>query len=208
MCVYRRHLLLLTVVSAALAAPVLGQQEDDEAEHDALRELKAVFEQAVNETQLDLLKPHLDERFSVVTYTDSSFTDFQVFKTRWQESRERLLAGGSYHVELLPERSLLLGDVALALGNSDNVLTTGGGAEYHYGSNWTAVLRKVDGQWKILRVHSSLDPFGNPMIRDGFVQAATKLGWVVGIAAFVVGLACGWLGKSLWSRRTKRENTE
>ena len=40
--------------------------------HDRLRALKKVFETAVNENNLELLRPHLDEQFSVVTYTDSA----------------------------------------------------------------------------------------------------------------------------------------
>src|SRR5688572_3869896 len=144
---------------------VWGQEgADNEAEHQALRELKAVFEQAASENKLDLLKPHVGDKFSAVTFTDREFSDFEKFKARWQKTRDEIVGSGSYKVTLLPERSEIYGDIAVAHGDSENVLITGAGNEYHFTSHWTAVFRKVDGQWKIVRVHSSLDPFGNPMV--------------------------------------------
>src|SRR5688572_21048855 len=91
--------------------------DENEADHEALRRLRAVVERAVNENRLELLKPYLDENFSIVTYTDREFTDFDAFQTRWQQTRDNLLAGGSYRTELLPERSRILDDFAITRGN-------------------------------------------------------------------------------------------
>jgi ketosteroid isomerase-like protein len=165
----------------------IAQQDADEAEHAALREYKALFEKAASENQLDLLKPLLHEPFSVVTYTDREFTDFEAFKARWQKTRDEIVGNGSYKVTLRPERSLIYGDMAISRGDSDNVLVTGAGHEYHFTSHWTAVFRKQDGQWKIVRVHSSLDPFGNPMV----VGEVKRRMLQIGIAAAVVGLLVG-----------------
>lgn len=166
-----------------------GSLQDDEAAHQALREFKVIFEQAASENKLDLLKPHLHEPFSVVTYTDREFTDFEAFKARWQKTRDEVVGKGSYKVTLLPELSEIYGDMAIARGDSKNVLVTGAGKEYHFTSHWTAVFRKVDGQWKVVRVHSSLDPFGNPLV----VAEAWRKVLQVGLAAAVGGLVVGWL---------------
>jgi ketosteroid isomerase-like protein len=189
------------LASASLSASLINAAEQAEepnhADHEALRELRALFEKAASENQLDLLKPYLDQPFSVVTFTDREFTDFNVFKAQWQKTRDRLLAGGSYSVKLHPELSRLHGDVALCKGSSDNVLKTGAGREYKFNSNWTAVCRKVDGKWKIVRAHSSLDPFGNPMVLAGATDAVIK-----GVAiAGICGLVLGWLIHLAWSRR-------
>ena len=170
--------------------------EEDEADHEALRQLKAVFEEATNNNQLDLLEPYLHDPFSVVTYTDRKFTDFQVFKTAWQERRDSLLAGGSYTVELIPDRSLLYGDIAITMGTSENVLVTGDGDEYRFPANWTAVCRKVDGAWRIVRSHSSMDPFGNPMILAGSRKAAIRFG----IGGLVGGLILGGIAATIFAR--------
>jgi hypothetical protein len=78
------------------AAAQPAAQDEAEADHEALRELKAVFEKAASENNLDLLKPYISENFSAVTYTDREFTDFEAFKARWQKTRDEIVGHGSY----------------------------------------------------------------------------------------------------------------
>lgn len=193
--------LLAVLFAPWTALSLAAEDEDREADHNALRRLRAVFEEAVNRNELDLLKPYLDENFTVVTYTDLEFSDFDVFKAAWQKRRDELLAGGSYTVELEPELSDLRGDIAIARGNSKNVLTTGSGDEYHFSSHWTAVCRKVDGEWKILRAHSSLDPFGNPMLVSHVRSHIHKL--LAGTSAACLVIGCG-IGVAFARWRQKR----
>ncbi|MEX2121316.1 MAG: nuclear transport factor 2 family protein [Pirellulales bacterium] len=181
---------LLAILLAGTVAPgSMAAQDDNEADHQALRELKAVFEKAASENNLDLLRPRLHESFTAVTYTDREFTDFEAFKTRWQATRDAIVGDGSYKVVLRPERSLIQGDIAIARGDSNNLLVTGAGNEYHFTSHWTAICQKSDGQWKLLRAHSSLDPFGNPMVVADVRRKLIQ----VGLAAAVGGLVVGWL---------------
>jgi len=81
------------------------------------------------------------------------------------------------------------------------VLITGDGTKYEFPSRWTAVLHKVDGQWKVVRAHSSLSPFDNPMLR------ATVSRWlvIVGAIAAVVGVLVGGIFGLLIGRRKKSE---
>ena len=174
----------------ALHTPVLAAEVDEqEAEHDALRAFKMLFEEAVNTNQLDLLEPYLHDPFSVVTYTDREFSDFDAFKQRWQQTRDEMLQGGAYTVELLPDRSEIYGDMAIAKGDSNNVLITGGGLEHRFTSKWTVVFRKVDGQWKILRVQSTLNPFDNSMIQNARAWAVDQVGGGGARGWFNFGLA-------------------
>src|SRR5262249_52687905 len=181
-------------------APPPAAAAGDEAEHAALRQFKALFEKAVNENNLDLMKPHLHEPFSVVTYTDREFKDFEAFKARWQKTREELLgSGGRYSLTLDPDRSEIFGDIAVAHGNSDNVMVTASGDEHRFPSHWTVVFRKVDGQWKILRAHSSLSPFDNPMLRAGVRKLVIRYS----AGALVVGAALGSAITLLLARRRR-----
>ena len=189
---------LVSVVCVSLPAATAADGAA-EADHDALRKLRAVVEQAVNENRLDLLKPHLAEGFSIVTYTDREFDDFDAFQKRWQQTREELLAGGSYTTDLRPELSQLIGDIAVTKGNSNNVLVTGSGTQHEFTARWTGVCQKIDGQWKIVRVHCSLDPFGNPLVRSATRQMIVRAGLIGG----ALGLASGWVLRMLLVRRRR-----
>ncbi len=177
-------LLALAIAGRAAAQEAEGA---DEADHQALRELKAVFEKAASENDLELLRPHVNQDFSAVTYTDREFTDFDAFKARWQKTRDEIVGNGSYKVTLLPERSEIYGDFAIARGDSENVLVNDAGKEFRFTSHWTTVCRKVDGRWKIVRAHSSLDPFGNPMLIDGVTAKVTQVGGVAALGGLILG---------------------
>jgi ketosteroid isomerase-like protein len=183
------HLAVLLIGGLAVAffASSALAQDADEADHQALRKLKAVFEQAASENNLDLLKPYVHEKFSAVTYTDREFFDFEAFKARWQKTRDEIVGDGSYKVTLLPERSEIYGDLAITRGDSENVLINSAGKKFEFTSHWTAVCRKIDGEWKIVRAHSSLDPFGNPMLVDGVKSKLVQVGAAAALGGLVLG---------------------
>lgn len=192
-----RRPLVVTILMIAVicfsGTSVTRAQNDNEADHQALREIKTVFEKAATENNLDLLKPYVPEKFSAVTYTDREFTDFEAFKARWKKTREEIVGTGSYKVTLKPERSEIYGDIAITHGDSDNVLVNSAGKEFKFTSHWTAVCRKIDGQWKIERAHSSLDPFGNPMLVDGVKGKIMQYGGLAAVGGLALGALLGFV---------------
>lgn len=165
----------------------------EEADHEALRALKAVFEEAINENHIDLLGPYLDEGFSGVMVTDRLVTGLDEMEAYWSEMRGLIGEGGSYHMEIEPDRSLLFGDWALAKGTTQDTVVTGDGDTFDFTSHWTAVCRKQGGAWKILRVQGSMDPIDNAFVRT-FRDRAVKFAGFGGLAAgLVVGLLVGVL---------------
>ena len=74
------------------------------------------------------------------------------------------------------------------------------GNEYRFTSHWTAVLRKVDGQWKIVRAHSSLDPFGNPMVVGEAKRKVMQIGIAAAAGGLLLGVVFAWL---LFGRRSR-----
>lgn len=201
-----RHSRMAALVGLVIVigGPSLAQ-EGGEADKQALRDIKAVFEQAAAENAMERMQPHLHEPFSVVTYTDREFSDFEAFNERWKQTRAEVVGEtGSYQVTLKPEPTLFFGDIAIATGDSDNVLVAASGNEYRFTSHWTAVFRKVDGEWKIVRAHSSLDPFGNPIV----VGEATRRVIQIAIATAVIGLLLGAIGGYLVGGRRSRPAAE
>ena len=169
---------------------------DEEADHQALRQLRQVYERAVNENQLDLLAPHLHPEFFGVMITNEHVGNLEEMRAYWQRIKELIGEGGRYTTTLNPELSVILGDLALARGTSDDVVATGEGQEYRFSTSWTAVLRREGGQWKVLRAQGTMDPVQNEFVRT-FLRRAGLQGALVGGLA---GLALGWLLAILFRR--------
>src|SRR5262249_24938792 len=110
-------------------------------------------------------------------------------KQYWREMKQLMGSGGTYHVTVIPERRVLMGDFALARGVTQDIVTTGNGKTFRFGTNWTAVLHKEAGSWKVLQVQGSMDPIQNPFV----MHAAMRIAVGAGVAAAISGLLIGWL---------------
>lgn len=173
---------------------------NEEADHDALRALVPKYEQAANQGKPELLKPYLDPEFSGVMVTGEELDSFASLADYWAKMQKLIGEGGKYHVKVnVASRSILSGDLAVAHGTTSDEVVTSSGKEYRFEGRWTAVCRKRDGQWKVLRIHGSMDPIFNPFV------AATVSGSSVfaGVVAGIVGLMIGWFVHVLLSRRRK-----
>ena len=182
-------------------APARAQQpEATGPDHDALRSLKALYEKAVNENQLDLLSAQLDPTFSGVMVTGERVGSFAEMRAYWEKIRGLMGSGGRYTVAVKPDVSVILGDVALAKGTTDDKVVTGAGKEYVFSTEWTALLKKQNAQWKLLRVHGSMDSIGNPFVLSAIQSAGVFAGAIAG----VVGIVVGYLLRALLGRRRQR----
>lgn len=190
--------LLLLLALLVCCAPISAQVEENHEDHEALRELRRVYEKAANENNLDLLKPYLHKDFSAVMMSNREFRDFDSLKKQWQITRDEIVGDGSYEMRLEPELSTILGDIAIARGDSTNVVVTGSGQALSFDSKWTAICIKEDGRWKILRGHGSLDPFRNEFVKSTVKQLVIK----VAAGALIAGLVIGWLLRT-WIGRKK-----
>ena len=174
---------------------------DEEADHEDFRRLKQVYEQAVNQNQLDLLAPVLHADFFGVMITNEHVRNLEEMKGYWQRIRALMGERGRYTTTLNPERSVIMGDIALARGTSDDLVVTEEGREYRFRPSWSVVLQREGGQWKVLRAQGTMDPAGNEFVRS-FVRRAAIQGALIGVVA---GLVLGWLFATLFRRfRTRR----
>lgn len=164
--------------------------------HAALRELKATYEKAVHTGDLSPLRPLFTPDTTAVMILGQEIRSFAELEQHWKYVRDLIGAGGSYTTTLKPEPSLIVGDFALARGTSDELVKTDEGTEYAFTSRWTAVCRQIDGQWKVLRLHGSMDPVTN-VFTTTFMHRA-KL--IYGLGGIVLGAATG-LGIGLLRRK-------
>ena len=175
----------------------------DEAEHEALRKLKAAYEDAVGNNHIDALSGSFHSDFHGVMVTGravNSFADVQQF---WRDIRGLIGQGGSYTTTVNPERSVILGDVALARGTTDDVVKTSDGHEYRFTTLWTATLQKEGGAWKIRSVQGTMDPIANPFVREFEKRLLVRVSSGVGVASLVIGSLIG----AVWQRRRNRSKT-
>lgn len=157
----------------------------DQAELDRaqLRTIQAIFENAVEKNTLEDLREYIDPDFSIVSFTDKSFEDFESFGKAWKITRQEIIGSGRFSTKLNPEPALFIDNLAICKGRADNAMVDGKGRQFDYPSNWTVVFKKTDGNWRILRAHSSLDPFGNPII----VSHVKRKIFASSLLAFVLG---------------------
>lgn len=154
-----------------------------EEERERLRAIQAQFEKAVENNTIRDLEPLIAPDFSFVSFTDRSFSDFDSFTRQWDLTRKEMVGSGSFTTRLDPEPALFTEDTAICFGNSKNHMIDRKGHSYDFTSHWTVVFRRIEGEWKILRAHNSLDPFFNPMLKHAVKTTLVKSA----LAAFVLG---------------------
>lgn len=176
---------------------VFAQDAEEEAAHNALRELRAIYEKAVNERRIELLEPHLDKEFSGVMITDAVVNNPQDLRAYWQYILGLIGENGTYSTRLEPDLSWIHGDIAVAKGSTVDEVTTGSGDTYHFGSHWTAVLVHREDGWKLRRIQATMDP-----IENVFVQASRRgTAMIAAAGGVLVGLLLGFAIGTLWARR-------
>lgn len=172
---------------------------DEEAAHDALRELRKIYEQAVNEKRPELLRPHLDDEFSGVMVTGELVTSYDELVAYWEDMQKLIGEGGTYTTALEPDLSWIHGDIAVAKGSTRDHVVAGSGNEYDFTSRWTGVLVNRDGAWKIRRMQGTMNPVENEFVAVIAKEAAKWAAIVAGVVALLVGFGVGFYARG-WKR--------
>lgn len=179
----------------AAAAPAPGANE--EADHAALRRLKTAYEEAVRDNKIDALAGHFHADFHGVMVTGRAVNSFADVQQYWRDIHGLMGDGGSYSTTLSPERSVILGDVALARGTTSDIVKTSDGHEYRFTTLWTATLQRDGADWKIRSVQGTMDPIANPFVREFAQRAMVRTASAAGAASLVLGALIG----AVWQRR-------
>ena len=193
--------LLGGAVAASPQQPAAAANPQEEADHEALRGLKAIYEQAVRDNQIDRLGPYLHPQFHGVMVTGRAVNNLADLQQFWRDIKGLIGERGTYTTTLNPERSIILGDIALARGTTDDVVKTDDGTEFRFNSLWTATLQRDGATWKIRSVQGTMDPVGNPFVREFARRALIRTAWMALLAGLIVGLAFGLIWQK---RRTRR----
>jgi ketosteroid isomerase-like protein len=170
---------------------------NEEADHEALRRLKTAYEEAVRDNSIDALAPHFHPDFHGVMVTGRPVNSFADVQQYWREIHGLMGEGGTYATTVNPERSVILGDIALARGTTSDVVKTSVGHEYRFTTLWTATLQRDGSDWKIRTVQGTMDPIANPFVREFAKRALVRVASGVGAASLLLGALIG----AVWQRR-------
>jgi ketosteroid isomerase-like protein len=197
-------LILPTLCSIATAAAAQqtpsASTTQEEVDQEALRKLKAIYEQAIRENLVDALAPHLHADFHGVMVTGQAVNSFADLQQYWRNIKRLMGEEGTYTTVLNPERSIIIGDVAVARGTTDDVVKTDDGTEFRFNTLWSAVLQREGNVWKIRFMHGTMDPIGNPFVREFGRRAVVRITAIT----LAVGLAVGVGVGMIWQRRRMR----
>ena len=203
----RRHVwICLTVLwmfcsMSALAVPqqtaMPTPAASDEADHEALRRLKSAYEEAVRNNRIDALAGYFHADFHGVMVTGRAVNSFADVQQYWRDIHGLMGEGGTYTTTINPERSVILGDLALARGTTDDVVRTSDGHEYRFTTLWTATLQRDGSDWKIRSVQGTMDPIANPFVREFTKRTLVRVASGVGAASILLGALLG----AVWQRR-------
>jgi uncharacterized protein DUF4440 len=199
----RRAAVSLLLWTLCAGMPVSGQTSSaaqEEADHESLRALRAVYERAIRENQLEPLQPYLHTAFHGVMVTGRAVNGFGDLQRFWNDIKGLIGPGGTYTSTLNPERSVILGDIALARGTTADVVKTGDGDEFRFTTLWSATLQREAGAWKLRYVQGTMDPVSNPFVREFSRRAIIRFTSAALIAGIVVGMAFG----VIWQKRRTR----
>jgi ketosteroid isomerase-like protein len=189
-----------------MGAPLAARQETaaatpaEEADHAALRQLRALYEQSIRDGKPEALAPYLASDFHGVMITGRVVKNVVDLHKFWTDMKAIIGAGGTYVTTINPERSVIVGDVALARGTSDDVVVTSAGKEFKFTSYWTATLQKDHDVWKIRQLQGSIDPVDNAFVRAFTGRSIMLAGGIAGL----VGLLVGASGMAVFGRKKLR----
>jgi ketosteroid isomerase-like protein len=179
--------------TASSTSPTATPLPDEESLHQELRGMKKIYEDAVNSGDLKTLAPVFGPQTSGVVATNEEFHTLDDMQQIFDRFKSTLGPGYIYRVTLNPERSLIYGDIAVCRGTSDEYIKSGSGNEFKLQTRWTAVLRRENGQWHLLRSQVSMDPFHNP-VSDYFFALTKKVYGGGGLAiGLIVGILIGYI---------------
>jgi hypothetical protein len=166
---------------------------EEEAEWLKIRELKSIYEDAVSSNQIEKLRPYVAGDFHGILITGAEARSFDDLAERNREIRALIGRGGTYHVKLSYEPGTMFGNVAIASGTAEETVVTGFGKRFEFVSRWMATVIKEDGDWKLYRFQSTLDPVDNVFVHD----TVKYTGLLFGGSGLAIGVLLGFALRGL-----------
>lgn len=191
------------VTGCALLIPEISHADEQE-DRAALSKIRGLYEEVVKTDDLSKLMPYLADNMTAVTPTGEEVKSPQELQAYFKKVWEMIGKGGTYEVKANLGRTDFYGDIAVSSGTTDEFIRSSAGNDFKQLGFWTAVTRKTDGQWKVIRMHGSMDPLTNSFVTT-FRAAELKITKMIyGLGGLGVGLLVGFGFYFIRRRQTAR----
>lgn len=162
-------IIALLTSTVTLAATNTGT----EADHEQLRQLLIIVQEAVNKDQLDTLEAYLHEDYVITVMNQEvvtkEWTLTQLFN-EWFKKPDAIIKSLKVAPVASIETNIYDGRFGVCYGTSIDSYELADGRSFEFNSKWTATMLKEGDQWKLLALHVGVDPIENTLI-DGYRSA-------------------------------------
>ncbi|MGI9305081.1 MAG: YybH family protein [Gammaproteobacteria bacterium] len=196
---HKREWCLVCCLLLALSfiATATAPAEERQADHDALRAMLRTATEALNTRNFDAIRPLLADNFTVVTVDNQKFTRLDDFRAYWNglfTGDAPVLQGIEVNAVADDLTTFLDASTGVVHGTSQDTYHFTGGDVREMPTRWTAVVQKVYGQWKLVKVHFSANLLDNPVL-DAAKAGAMKLAGLAFLAGIILGAVVVFLMK-------------
>lgn len=177
--------MVLCILLVTLGGVVGAETDPYAADRERMRAMLADVEAALNAHDFGQAARHLDEN-GVIVYYNAEVTQGHEEGIRYFNRMLKDAAAVVKEYSVTSEVSapaVFHGDTAVAYGTTEEHFKLADGLEFVLNGRWSTTLQKKQDSWKIIALHFSSNLFDNPLLNN-----AKRLNWIIGIAAFAMGL--------------------
>jgi ketosteroid isomerase-like protein len=188
------RLSLALLLSLLFSVPSFADNSGTQADHDALRKLKADITVAANKRDYAAMQKVLHQPFMTTLITQDSFTDFSKLKDYFEGlyTRDSLrMKNVSIAADADELSQIYQGTFALTKGSTKEHYELTDGRSFDLNGRWTAVSIKDNGEWKLLAVHTGTNFLDNPVL-SAIEKSVVWIGVVGAAGGLIVGFLAGW----------------
>lgn len=181
-----RSFLLVFLLSVLLGTALAFGEDQRAADRQQLLRILDDIEHGINDANIEMMARHIDEK-AVVTWLNAEVSQGPdgvraYFKRMVGSGPDSVLSKYQTHPKI-SQPATFYGDVAVANGTTEDEFTPHRRSVFNFSSRWTATLRKVDGQWKIIALNLSTNTFNNVLISE-----LERFAVLTGVGGLVGGL--------------------
>jgi len=180
-----KSIIMTLCLFALIPATIAAENNANEAERKLLKSILNDFETSLNEKDLSKMLSHLDDQAVMAFMT----TETAVGKDAIVAFYDKMFKGPNAPLSdqktkaSIDGEAIFHGNTIVASGRTQDVFTLKNGTVYDFDTRWVATVVKKNGNWKVVSVDFSVDPFNNVVLDE--VQAKV---WTYSIAALIAGL--------------------